>query len=83
MVQIAKADLQKIAESISQAQGVYKQLKDQRQQLSAAVEALKLMSEWQARPRWHLHSQVDSSLARPLALLVLSKTDLERQWMHQ
>ena len=62
-VQIAKADLQKIAESISQAQGVYKQLKEQRQQLSAAVEALKLMSEWQASPCWHVHPQVDFNLS--------------------
>ena len=59
VIQIAKADLQKIAESISQAQGVYKQLKDQRQQLSAAVEALKLMSEWQASSGWRNQPQLD------------------------
>lgn len=48
-LQIAKADLQKIADSINQAQSVYKQLKARREELSKAVEALKLMSDWQAR----------------------------------
>ncbi len=47
-LQIAKADLQKIADSINQAQSMYKQLKARREELSRAVEALKLMNEWQA-----------------------------------
>ena len=46
-LQIAKADLQKIAASLSQAQGVYKALKAKRAELNKAVEALQLMSDWQ------------------------------------
>ena len=46
-LQIAKADLQKIAASLSQAQGVYKALKAKRAELNKAVEALRLMSDWQ------------------------------------
>jgi len=47
--QVAQADLQKIADSVNQAQAVYKQLKARREELGRAVEALKLMHEWQAR----------------------------------
>ncbi len=47
--QVAQADLQKIADSVNQAQDVYKQLKARREELGRAVEALKLMHEWQAR----------------------------------
>ncbi|DBA94579.1 TPA: hypothetical protein ACH3X1_002162 [Trebouxia sp. C0004] len=45
--QVAQADLQKIADSVNQAQTVYKQLKARREELGRAVEALKLMHEWQ------------------------------------
>ncbi|DBA85037.1 TPA: hypothetical protein ACH3X2_005770 [Trebouxia sp. C0005] len=45
--QVAQADLQKIADSVNQAQAVYKQLKARREELGRAVEALKLMHEWQ------------------------------------
>jgi len=34
---------------VNQAQAVYKQLKARREELGRAVEALKLMHEWQAR----------------------------------
>ena len=44
---MAKADLQKIAVSLNQAQQVYKALKARRAELSKAVEALQLMGEWQ------------------------------------
>ena len=48
VLQIAHSDLQKIADSVNQAQDVYKQLKARREELGRAVEALKLMDEWQA-----------------------------------
>ena len=48
VLQIAQSDLQKIADSVNQAQDVYKQLKARREELGRAVEALKLMDEWQA-----------------------------------
>lgn len=48
ILQIAQSDLQKIADSVNQAQDVYKQLKARREELGRAVEALKLMDEWQA-----------------------------------
>ena len=47
--QVAQADLQKIADSVNEAQAVYQQLKARREGLGRAVEALKLMHEWQAR----------------------------------
>ena len=46
-LQMAKADLAKIAVSLNQAQQVYKALKARRAELSKAVEALQLMGEWQ------------------------------------
>lgn len=46
-LQIAKADLHKIAASLTQAQDVYKALKAKRAELNKAVEALQAMSQWQ------------------------------------
>ena len=46
-VQIAKADLQKIAESLNQAQDTYKHLLAKRNELAKSVEKLKLMEGWQ------------------------------------
>lgn len=46
-LQGARADLQKIAASLNQAQDVYKAFKSRRAELNKAVEALQLMSEWQ------------------------------------
>ena len=63
---MAKADLQKIAETINQAQGVYKQLVAKRNELSKAVEALKLMNEWQVRTAHDLYMQ--ARVAKPSAL---------------
>ena len=47
---MAKADLQKIAESLNQAQDTYKLLLDKRNELAKSVEKLKLMEAWQVWP---------------------------------
>lgn len=46
-VQVAKADLQRIAESLNQASDTYKQLLAKRNELAKSVEKLKLMEAWQ------------------------------------
>lgn len=47
-MQLAKADLQKIAESLNQAQDTYKLLLSKRNELAKCVEKLKLLEAWQA-----------------------------------
>ena len=46
-MQLAKADLQKIAESLNQAQDTYKLLLSKRNELAKCVEKLKLLEAWQ------------------------------------
>ena len=47
LLQMAKADLQQIAESLNQAQDTYKVLLDKRNALAKSVEKLKLLAAWQ------------------------------------